>query len=251
MVGSSQLAIKDTVAAIKTFQDAVEVFKKSYNSSIEGIEALKAGEQYQIDAGQLSYITQTLGILHQSQGQYKEALAAINTGLELLPGDEDIARVKLHIYQQTPELFAEAKKKFETAIADNPEDVNLKMAYAELLSKNGEDDEAKGLYDRVYEQDPNNFMANYGKGAYYINKAAKISDAIMKLGTSSDDEWKTYQMNDEIVELLKKAYTYMKWLHENDPKNAEWLRQLVNITPIIGKDDETADYAKKLGELNQ
>ena len=89
-------------------------------------------------------------------------------------------------------------------------------------------------------------MANFGKGAYYINKAAEISDEKMKI----NDEAKINKMNEEIVELLKKAYPYMKWLHENDRTNKEWLRQLVNITPIIGKDNEMAFYARKLAELN-
>lgn len=251
MVGSSYIAVKDTASAIKVFEEAIDVFKERYDDSKDGVAELKQGEEYKIDAGQMSYISQMLGVLHQSQGNVKEALAAVNTGLELLPGDKDIEKIELHIYQQNPELFVEAKKKFEKAIANEPENVNVKLAYADLLSKNDETDAAKDLYDKVYEQDPENFMANFGKGAYYINKAAEISEAKMKLGTSSTDEAKIDKMNTEIVELLKKAYPFMKWLHEHDQDNAEWLRQLVNITPIIGKDDEMADYAKKLGELNR
>lgn len=247
MVGSSHLAVQDTASAIAVFNQAIEVFKKRYDPSVEGTDVLREGEEYKIDAGQMSYISQMLGILHQSQGNVKKALEAINTGLELLPDDKDIAKIELHIYQQNPELFEEAKAKFDAAIADNPEDEKLKLAYADLLTKNGENDAAKALYDQVYEQDPENFMANFGKGAYFINQAAEISDAKMKSSNEDDID----KMNEEIVELLKKAYPFMKWLHEHDEDNTEWLRQLVNITPIIGKDDEMMEYAKKLGDLNR
>ena len=247
MVGSSYLAVEDTASAIKVFNEAIEVYKNRYDPSLEGADALRQGEEYKLDAGQMSYISQMLGILHQNQGNIKEALAAINTGLELLPGDKDIEKIELHIYQQNPELFQEAKKKFEKAINDNPDDERIKLAYADLLTKNNENDAAKELYDKVYEKDPENFMANFGKGAYFINKAAEISEAKMKLTNENEIE----KMNEEIVALLEKAYPYMKWLHEHDEDNAEWLRQLVNITPIIGKDDEMAIYAKKLGDINR
>jgi tetratricopeptide (TPR) repeat protein len=251
MLGSSYVAVKDTANAIRVFDEAIEVFKDTYDDSKEGVAELKQSEDYKIDAGQMSYIAQMLGIMHQNQGNVEKALAAISTGLELLPGDKDIEKIELHIYQQNPALFQQAKKKFETAMAAEPDNMNVKLAYADLLTKNNETEAAKKIYDEIYDKDPENFMANFGKGAYYINKAAEISDAKMKLGTSAADEEKIDSMNNEIVELLKKAYPYMKWLHEHDEKNTEWLRQLVNITPLIGKDDEMAEYAKKLGDLNR
>ncbi|MEZ4829992.1 MAG: hypothetical protein R3C61_27470 [Bacteroidia bacterium] len=115
-----------------------------------------------------------------------------------------------------------------------------------MLDQTGKPDDALKLYQEVYDTDKMDISANYGIGAYYINKAAAISEAKMKL----DDEDKIDAMNKEIIANLEKAYPFMKFLHEQQPNEREWLSQLVNIAPILGKDEEMMEYGKKLRELS-
>ena len=195
----------------------------------------------------MSYIYQQLAVIYQAKGETRNALDLLSEGTKLLPEDESIKRQELAIYQQNPDLLEEAEKKFQEAMAASPDDASIKLAYAALLDKASKGDEALTLYQKVYDADKENLQANYGIGAYYINKAAEMSNEKMKL--TKDEEIEA--MDKQIVELVGKAYPYMVWLHEKQPEETEWLRQLITITPILGKDEEMMKYGEKLSALNK
>ncbi len=244
MLGSVKLVKADTAAAVKSLENSAELFKtKFFNRDTEGF---KETPEYTQAAGQASYVYQQLAVVYQAQGNVRKALDLLTAGSEMLPKDESIKRLELAIYQQHPELFAEAEKKFQEAIAKTPDDLDMKVAYAGLLERADRLPEALKIYQEVYDKDPNNLSANYGLGASYVNTAAEISQRKMKMTRDADID----AADAEIVELLKKAYPYMLWLHNAQPKEVEWLRQLVTIAPFIGKEDEMVKFSTELRALS-
>ena len=244
MLGSAALMTKDSVKSVEYLKAAIDVFKTRY---AEATPEVKDGAEYKQDYGQLSYIFQQLAVILNAQNKTNEALDLLSQGVEMLPEDEDVKRQELAIYQQNPDLFEKAEVKFTSALEKNPKDNNIRLAYASLLERVKRHDDAFKMYEEAYKIDPENIQANYGKAAYYINKAAEVS--AKKMEYTKDEE--IDKADEEIKGLCEKAYPYVKWLHNAQPNEAEWLSQLVNITPIIGKRDEMTEYAKKLGELNR
>ncbi|RMG70440.1 MAG: hypothetical protein D6722_08670 [Bacteroidetes bacterium] len=260
MLGTAQLMQEDTAAAIASLEKALNLFKARYmdNEDEKALEALKATSEYEEDLGQISYVAQQLAVIYNAQGDPRKALDVLKVGEEIDPNDPDMKRQELNIYNQNPELFEEAVSKFESAIAENPDDDQIKLAYASLLERNERAEDALAIYQEVYEKDPNNLLANYGLGASYINQAAEISQVKM----ATDNEEKIAEYDKQIIALLRQAYPYMKKLHELQPTEREWLSQLVSITgnlSSVADNDEEAQrfeeemtlYGKKLGELNQ
>jgi len=246
MLGSNHLLVGDTANSVNTLESAISIFNEQYITS-ELAELNKANEQaYQQDLGQMSYVYQQLAVIYQAQGETRKALNTLTTASELLPEDESIKRQELGIYQQNPELLSEAEAKFKSMIEKDPTDVRIILAYASLLDKAGKGDEAHPLYLQAYEQDKENLQANYGIGAYYINKAAELSKEKGQMSKTAEIE----AMDKRIVTLIEKAYPHMVWLHEAQPNEKEWLLQLSTITPIIGKDDESEMWMEKLAKLN-
>ena len=141
-------------------------------------------------------------------------------------------------------MLAQAEKKFDAALAKNPKDNNVRLVYASLLERAEKTEKAFELYSDAYDIEPENLQANYGKAAYYINKAAALSTARVEFDSDEDLE----KADAEIKDLLNKAYPYVLKLHELQPEEPEWLSQLVQITPKIGKTEEMGIYAKKLNE---
>lgn len=246
MLGSSQLVNKDTAGAVAALQKCFEIFNKDYveGQTPETLKLLEEDEEYKINKSQLSYLYQQLAVIYEAQGETKKALETLGEGIEALPDDEDIKRQELIVYQKHPDMLAEAEKKFDTALEKNPDDNNIRLVYASLLERAEKTEKAFKLYSDAYDKDPENLQANYGKAAYFINKAAAISTAKAEYKTDEEVE----KADGEIKELLNKAYGYVMKLHELQPNEAEWLSQLVQITPIIGKNDEMMIYAKKLSE---
>ncbi len=246
--GDYEGAKQDTANSVVALEAALKIFEDKYygGDDEEAMAVLRGGQEFSQDSGQFSYTIQQLALLYDWQDQDEKAIEAIERGLKIAPQDKDIKRMELNIYQNNPALLEKAKGKFEAAIADDPKDLPIKMAYAGLLERNGEVDRAQELYQDAYDQDPENLQANYGLGAFFINQAASLS------AEKSDitDEKKVEEYDKKILALLEKAYPFMKKLHELQPDEREWLSQLVSITGNLGYDDEMVEYGKKLGELS-
>ncbi|MEM6803545.1 MAG: tetratricopeptide repeat protein [Bacteroidota bacterium] len=247
MLGSAQLMNKDTVGTVATLKKCFEIFDEKYvtGQTPETMKLLEGDEEYKISKGQLSYLYQQLAVIYEAQGKTQDALDLISEGVERLPEDEDIKRQELIIFQKHPDMLSQAEKKFDAALAKNPKDNNVRLVYASLLERAEKTEKAFELYSAAYDIDPENLQANYGKAAYYINKAAALSTARVEF--DSDEELE--KADAEIKDLLNEAYPYLLKLHELQPNEAEWLTQLVQITPKIGKTEEMSVYAKKLNEV--
>jgi tetratricopeptide (TPR) repeat protein len=246
MLGSNYLIEEDTSSCVGALEKSLQIFENVYEKS-ETAEISKALPDYERDKGQLSYIYQQLAVIYQAQGDTRKALDILTTASEMLPDDQSVKRQELAIYQQNPSLLKEAEAKFKSAMEKEPDDINIKLAYAALLSKAEKEDEAAVIYAQTYEMDPNNLQANYGLGAHYINQAAQLSQEKGRM--NNDEEIKA--MDEKIVALIEKAYPHMVWLHEAQPEEEEWLLQLSTITPILGKDDESMEWMTKLTELKK
>jgi len=256
MLGASAMLTQDTATSIQALETAIESYKAKYIDITEKekqellMEQVLSGggvDQKKVDSSQLSYMVQQLAVVYDIQGEPRKALDILKEGMELSPGDEDMKRQELNIYNRNPDLFEEAKEKFQAAVDANPDDLPIKLAYAALLERNGEKDAALELYRDAYERDSDNLQANYRLAAYYVNEAAELSAKKGKMNDS--DEIK--EADEKIVAYAEKAYPYLKWLHDEQPNEQEWLQRLVEITGIIGKDDEMMEYGKKLGEMNK
>jgi len=249
MLGSSYLVNKDTAAAVSTLKKCFDIFQEKYveGQTPETLAALEEDEAYKVNKGQLSYLYQQLAVIYENQGDTEKALETLGEGIEALPDDEDIKRQELIVYQKHPEMLSLAEKKFDTALEKNPDDNNVRLVYASLLERAEKGEKAFKLYSEAYELEPDNLQANYGKAAYFINKAALISTAKAEYKTDAEVD----KADSEIKALLNQAYPFVLKLHELQPDEAEWLSQLVQITPIIGKNEEMAAYAKKLSEALQ
>ncbi|WNJ20402.1 tetratricopeptide repeat protein [Pontibacter sp. G13] len=246
LLATTYLSLTDTPAAIASLEKSLDVFNANYVDAGFTPEQLEANQEYQAAKGQISYVSQQLAVIYNAQGKPSKAIETLGRGLEIVPDDEDIKRQELSIYNQNPELFEQARAKFQAAVDANPDDYNVKLAFASLLERNGEGEQAFKYYQEAYKNDPNNKLANYGMFAYYNNKAAEMSAKKADL----DDEEEIDAMNAEILKLLETSYPYCKWLHEEDPTEVQWLQKLVEITGYLELDEEMVEYAGKLRELN-
>lgn len=252
MLASAYLVKEDTAKTIDLLTKSMEVYQATYiDVAAEDLAASMEDESFaqmaDLDKSQVSYVARQLAVIHESQGNTDEALAALATGAEILPKDEDISRQELSIYQSHPELYEQAVGKFESQLEANPEDNAVRLAFASMLERNGKIQEALDLYQDAYDLDPENLQANYGLAAMRINLAAELSEA--KMESNDDDEIE--ELNGQIKTLCEEAYPFLVWLHETQPTEPEWLSQLVNITPIIGKTDEMMQWAEKLGAIRR
>ena len=252
MLASAYLVTEDTMNTVAYMEKAIEVYEASYVSISEEELAINMEDpgyqqMYELDQSQLSYVIRQLAVIQEATNNTQGALATLTTGADLLPEDEDISRQELSIYQAHPDLFDQAVEKFEAQLESNPDDNTVRLAFASMLERAGQIENAMSQYQIAYDQDNESLQANYGLAAMRINMAAELSEAKME----SNDDAEIERINEEIKVLCEKAYPYLVWLHNEQPDEPEWVSQLVNITPIIGKTDEMMEWAEKLGDMRR
>lgn len=252
MLASAYLVKADTANSIEIFDQAIKIYVSKYiKADQEALAVSMQDEQFKQDVeqdkGQMSYVIRQLAVIHEAQGRTEEALAVLSEGSKILPDDEDVRRQELSVYQAHPDLYDRAVEKFEAQLATSPGDNAVRLAYASMLERAGKNDRALTLYQEAYDLDPTSLQANYGLAAIRINMAAELSEK--RTNTNDDDEIESF--NEQIKVLCTDAYPYLVWLTEAQPDEPEWVSQLVNVTPIIGKTEEMKVWAEKLGKMRR
>ncbi|MEL6625489.1 MAG: tetratricopeptide repeat protein [Bacteroidota bacterium] len=252
MLGATYLNLKDSANAIASLEKALETYRGKYvvseTNTADAVKLAKfANGDFVQDSGQVSYMVQQLAVIYDAKSEPRKALDLLESSKKIIPDDPNVKRQELNIYNRNPELFEESKAKFEAAIKADPSDLPIKLAYANLLERNGEIEQAISLYKDAHSQDGDNLQANYYLAAYYINKAVEMNTEKAEMTKEADID----AADEKIKNMMNESYPYLVKLHELQPNEREWLSQLVQVTGFTGKDEEMMEYSKKLGDLNK
>ncbi len=232
MLGFSNWMLQDSTKALETLQKTIDLYKAS--NPEEPVE--------QVVQAYLMVAT-----IQSSRGETEAALKTLSDGQELFPASQDLKNTELSIYQRNPALAEEALAKFEKAVQEDPDNVTLKLAYADMLYKSGDEEKAMNMFKEILEKDPDNLNANIQLGANYINRAVQLSKKRSELTKEEDIN----KAQEQIIEVMKKAEPYMKKLHELEPSEPEWINQLVSIAYYLEyPEEEIAELEKKASEIN-
>ncbi len=232
MLGFSNWMLQDSTEALKTLQNTIDLYKA-------------ASPDEPVDQIVQAYLM--VATIHNGKGDVEAALASLKEGQEMFPSNQDLKNTELSIYQQNPELAEQALDKFKTAIENDPDNLNLKLAYADMLYKSGEQDKAMDMFKQILEKDPDNLNANIQLGANYINQAVQLSQKRSEMTKEEDIN----KAQEAIVEVMRNAEPYMKKLHELEPDEPEWINQLVSIAYYLEyPEEEIAELEKKASEVN-
>ena len=138
---------------------------------------------------------------------------------------EDLKAFELDIYLNSPDLLETALKKFEAAVAEEPDNAVLLLAYGQLLEQ-----KEAGLAIPVYVKaielgGATEHMANFNLAAIYVNRAAEFSKAA-NLATSDAE----YLPAVEGMQLaMAQAKPFLDRAHELEPQDRETLRALKQV----------------------
>lgn len=134
----------------------------------------------------------------------------------------DFQQLELDIYLHSPKYKDQAIEKFEKAVAENPDNFNLRIAYASLLEAEKQIDQAVTQYQKATELAPKNFLPQYNIGVIYLKKAAELQKSIE--GEDNPEKLKQLTVKyQSSLEALEKA-------HQLAPKDFETLKALVLVT---------------------
>jgi tetratricopeptide (TPR) repeat protein len=150
---------------------------------------------------------------------------------------EDLMNFELELYANNKDLQPGAIEKFQKAIEMNPEDYNLRVAYASLLEM-VDREQAIDAYKEAIAVDSTKDIAFFNLGVLYFNNGAVFYNA----STEESEFEKSISLEAEARSEFKNAYGYLKKAYAIDSFSEETLSALKQCALRLGKLDDYKFY---------
>ncbi len=147
----------------------------------------------------------------------------------------ELKNLNLRLVMNTGQPTPEHVKQFTDALERNPNDLNLRLAYARILSRT---DPEAGLryYESLADIASDDFVVLYSVGALYSNRAAHYS-----LPENRDEN--------ELSRCLVSAFRWFEKAEIVEPDNRLVIEALAQITERLGQKSRSRYYRAKLEGL--
>lgn len=145
---------------------------------------------------------------------------------------KDLLKLMLDVKMMKPDLTIDEMKLFTDAIAAEPNNITIRLAYAKLLNRT-DPDAAIDQYVEMATIAPNDFMVLFNLGAMYVNKASR---------TSQTDPTN----HNEVSRCLKKSLEWLTKAESIDPNNKQLIAALAQVYENLGQSGKAKTYKARL-----
>lgn len=155
---------------------------------------------------------------------------------------EYLTKFELDLLLNSPDKLEQALGKFDAAIAKEPKNYILHVAYAQLLEKVDEEKAAE-IYEKATAIDPKKEIAFFNLGAMFVNQGVALYKQANEI---SDDYDKAKALQEKGDALYKKAFPYLQKAQEIKPCDPATLQAIMNICINLSSSDESmmTEYKK-------
>lgn len=257
LLGQTHLSRKDTAAAMTAFGNAKKAFKDNRPKQPDLLIAyvyyrtslLQRFKNNDLDAS-LKDLDEGKAVLEsewervQANKANMQAEAFAQEQQRYMDAKKDLGSLELDVYLNSPEKLQEAIDKFEKAVAAEPDNYIIHVAYASLLEK-VDMEKAVGVYEKAIEIDPENDHAYFNLGALYNNMAKVKFDA----ANDEKDYEKAEALQKEVDDIFKKALPAFEKALEINPNSLMTVRALKQITVRLNMMDDFKKYKDMEAEM--
>lgn len=211
--GATKYQAKNFKDAIKMMSLAGEVMPKDTLSPLyTGISAQQAQdvtlakaqfEKYMTNGGKDPSVIYSLATLYRNDKDIDKALATLDRGLQVLPGNKDLAAEKVNV-----------------------------------MLTSGRTEEAIASMKQLVEKDPTNFQNILNLGILYDNGASKIGEELRKINEESkrgSDLKKKVTAEKDALEAINGEIVRLSAAIKKNPKAADLKRQLADVQKRQGE----------------
>lgn len=187
-----------------------------------------------------------LANLNFTQGNDDAALAALERGMELYPGNKDLMITELNYYLRKGEA-SKVIDKIEAAAQADPGNkslwFSLGVAYAGVDNLAGAED----AYKKALEIDPGYYDANINMGVIAIDKANKVVQEANKIPQDKTEEYDAKIA--EYKDALKGALQFLQRAYETDKNDKKLLSTMREIYVKLGDTARAEELTKEMEML--
>jgi len=193
-------------------------------------------------------IAKNVALIYIEKGETDKALAAIADAKKSNPNDINLLLSEANVQYKLGNT-AEYKNLISQALELEPNNVDLLFNLGVVASEAEDYDEAKEYYSKAIEMDPTYVRAHMNLAALILDREQGLIDEMNGLGTSSADNKKYDELQEERLGLYKEAVPYLQTVMKNEPDNIGAAKTLMNIYSVLGETDKFKEMQAKVAEL--
>ncbi|MDT0651581.1 tetratricopeptide repeat protein [Autumnicola edwardsiae] len=195
-------------------------------------------------------IASLIARIHISEENYDEAIAAMEDAKRENPNDIDLMQAEANMYYNMGE-----KEKYneimEEVVQIAPDNASLYYNLGVNSADLGNKEKAMGYYEKAVELDPDMTDARLNMVALVLSKERDIIEEMNDLGMSEADNKRYEELQKERNEVYEEAVPYLETIIEKDPANLEAIRTAKNIHTQLGNEEKVEEMNTLLETANQ
>lgn len=216
--------------------------------------AVKTGEYTDPDKKETPRLTgeiaKNISLIYIQEDEPEKALKAIERAKEENPDDIDIMQAEADLYYRIGKVD-KYNEVMQEVVKMDPENPSLYYNLGVASEQLGDKDSAKDFYIKATELNPEMVNAYINLAALTLSEEREIVEEMNKLGNSKADNKKYQELNEKKKQYYKDALPYLEKASELDPDNIDAMQTRLNIYYQLGKDEEADDLQKQINEMKE
>lgn len=195
-------------------------------------------------------IAKNVSLIYIQQDKPEKALVAIEKAKEENPDDISIMQAEADLYYRIGKVdkYNEVMKEVVEMDPENPSlYYNLGVASEQL----GDKDSAKEYYNKAIELNPEMTNAYINLAALTLSEEREIVEQMNSLGNSRADNKKYQELNEKKKAYYKEALPYLEKASELDPDNMDALQTKLNIYYQLGENEKAEALQAKINAAKE
>ncbi|WP_432410724.1 tetratricopeptide repeat protein [Rasiella sp. SM2506] len=265
----SSILAKDYDTALKHYEELLEleytgITKEWIATDIESGEIVTFSDEGARTTGMLSGkytnpdermaesvkgdILKNIAIIYTSKGDKEKAMKVMADARKENPDDVSLMRAEADIAYQANDMKT-YNMLMDKIIATDPTNAELRYNLGVGFAKNDESDKAIEQYKKALEIDPNYAAAQINIAATMLGQEGAIVEEMNNLGTSSADNKRYDALKQKRKDLYMEVIPYLESAVKLRPDNIELVRTLMNIYSQTGQDAKFKEMKAQLAEM--
>lgn len=193
-------------------------------------------------------IVKNIALIYSQQGKTEEAIAAVKEARAENPKDIGLLLAEANLYIKLDDK-AKFKTLMEEAIAQEPNNPILYYNLGVISGDMGNKEEAKKYYEKAIELDPTQESYYMNLAAVVLSEEAPLIEEMNSLGSSRADNARYDQLKEQREGIYNSTVPHLEKLLEINPKNMDALKTLMNIYGNLGDTAKYKDVKAKVTAL--
>ncbi|WP_372916944.1 tetratricopeptide repeat protein [Salegentibacter sp.] len=193
-------------------------------------------------------IAKNIALIYINEEKMDEAVEAMEDAKRENPDNVMLLQAEADMYYRMgdKEKYNEIMKEVLEKSPDDPAIYyNLGVTTAEL----GDTEGAVEYYEKALELDPSLSEARMNIVVAILAKERELIDEMNNLGMSKEDSKRYEELEEERLEVYEEVIPYLEDAIEHDPTNAEIIRTAMNIFNALDEEEKAQVLKEKLEEL--